>query len=127
MLQESQKGTATTIGRILLGLLFFGSGVSILTMSGTEGTAMYFKSVGVPLAGLMVWVVLAIKLIAGAALMLGMKVEKAAALLILFTLGTIWFGHWDINDPGLFKNLAVIGGLLYVMTYGPGNGWRLRM
>ena len=25
----------------------------------------------------------------------------------------------------LFKNLAIMGGLLYAMAYGPGDGWKL--
>lgn len=94
-------------------------------MNGTAGTVAYFSSLGLPLAGLLVWVVLAIKLGAGGALMLGYRVGSAAALLILFTLGATVAAHWDMQDPGLWKNLAVVGGLLYVMAYGAGEGWKI--
>jgi uncharacterized membrane protein YphA (DoxX/SURF4 family) len=33
--------------------------------------------------------------------------------------------HTDINDINLFKNLAIIGGLLYVLAYGAGEGWKM--
>lgn len=116
--------TGTTVGRMLMGLLFVFSGVGIL-MGGTSGTAAYFSSLGLPLAGLLVWVVLAIKIGAGGALMLGYRVGAAAALLILFTLGATLVAHLNPEDTGLWKNLAIIGGLLYVMAYGAGAGWKL--
>ncbi len=73
---------------------------------------------------------LAVKLGGGLALVLGYKVEEAALALILFTLGATYFGHSDwsqpMNDVATLKNLAIVGGLLYVMAFGAGNGWRLK-
>ena len=128
MLQEATRTNlrvyGTLVGRVLMGLLFFFSGVGIL-MSGPASTATYFASLGIPLAGLVVWLVLAIKIVAGGALMLGYRVGAAAALLILFTAAAILAAHMDMEDPGLWKNLAIIGGLLYVIAYGAGDGWKV--
>lgn len=127
MIQESNRVIirtyGTLLGRMLMGLLFFFSGVGIL-MQGTGNTIGFFESLGLPLAGLLVWVVLAIKLGAGGALMIGYRVGLAAAALIVFTLAATLVAHMNIEDPGLWKNLAVIGGLLYVIAYGPGEGWK---
>lgn len=114
------------VGRMLIGLLFVFSGVGIL-MNGVEGTAGMIEAKGLPLAMLLAWAVVAVKILAGAALMVGYKTEKAALALLLFTLLTVIFYHLSLEDIGLFKNLAIMGGLMYVYVYGPGNGWRLKI
>ncbi len=115
----------TMVGRMLMGFLFFASGLNILFMQGIGNTADYFESVSIPLAGLAVWLVILVKVVAGGALMLGYRSGLAASALILFTFGATYFGYWNLQDPGLFKNLALIGGLIYVLAYGPGDGWRV--
>lgn len=125
MLTEPQRDLVrdkgTKLGRILIGLLFFSSGLSMLLLSGPANTAMYFSSVGIPLAGIVTWLVIILKIGAGGAIMLGKRVGCASAALILFTLLTIVIAHRDLADINLFKNLAIVGGLLYLMAYGPGG------
>lgn len=124
MLTDSNKAHVTTLGRILMGLLFFFSGIGILTQ-GVDGTAGMIASKGMPLAMLITWAVVVLKLAAGGALMLGYKAKEAALALIVFTaLATLLF-HLNLQDIGLFKNLAIMGGLMYVIAYGPGRGWRI--
>lgn len=126
MLSDSNNGMATMVGRMLMGLLFVFSGVGIL-MNGVDGTAGMIMSKGLPMAGLLAWAVVALKIIAGGALILGYRARKAALGLIVFTaLATLLF-HMNLEDIGLFKNLAIMGGLLYVVAYGPGTGWRLKI
>ena len=115
-----------TIGRMLMGLLFLFSGVGML-VSGVEGTASMVEMKGLPFPILVAWLVVAVKVLGGGALVLGYKTKEAALALILFTLATVAMYHLNIEDPHLFKNLAIVGGLLYVYVYGPGNGWRLQM
>lgn len=128
MMNESQRAMlrskGTLLGRVLMGLLFFFSGVGIL-MQGTAGTVGFYESLGLPMAGLLVWVTLAIKLGAGGALILGYRVGAAALALIVFTIAATLVAHMNTEDPGLWKNLAVIGGLLYVMAYGTGESWKI--
>ncbi len=69
---------------------------------------------------------IAVKILAGGALMLGYRTGLAAALLLGFTALTILFAHLNPDDINLWKNLAIIGGLLYAMAYGPGEGWKLK-
>jgi putative oxidoreductase len=61
---------------------------------------------------------------------LGLKTRYAAALLILFTIGAALIGHpyWTIPDAAqkaqqkihFFKDVAIIGGLLFVFVRGAG-------
>lgn len=114
----------TMIGRMLLGLLFVFSGVGIV-LNGTAGTAGMITSLGLPAAMLIAWLVVIIKVGAGAALMLGYRAQQAALALIVFVALATLFFHMDLEDINLFKNLSIMGGLLYVYAYGPGDGWKI--
>lgn len=121
------RDRGSKLGRVLMGLLFFVSGVGIV-MGGSEGianTAGFYKAVGVPLAGVLVYLVIALKIVAGGAIMLGKRVTEAAAALIVFTLIATLLAHMDFKDPdqltAALKNLAIVGGLLYLMSFGPGG------
>lgn len=125
------RSKGTLIGRILLGTLFLVSGVGMLQNMGISGVAEMIENSGVPLPEVCAVIFLIAKIGGGAALMLGYRTGLAAGTLILFTLIATWFGH--INIPAIdqmqqimiMKNLSIIGGLLYVIAYGPGEGWRL--
>lgn len=126
MLSESHLELVRTkgskFGRVLMGLLFFVSGLSIL-LSGPAGTAAYFTSLGVPMASLAVWLVIILKLVAGGAIIIGKRTTEAAAALIIFTLIATLLAHLNFADPmqmtQALKNLAIVGGLLYLMAFGP--------
>lgn len=115
------RDKGTMVGRMLIGLLFFAGGLSMLLVDGPAATAAFLTSLGVPLAGLVVYLVIAVKIVAGLAIILGYRVGLAAAALILFTVVATVTAHRDFADPNLLKNLAIIGGLLYLMAYGPGG------
>jgi len=115
------RDKGTKVGRMLIGLLFFASGLSMLLVTGPAVVADEFTSLSIPLAGLVVWLVMAVKVIAGLAIILGYRVGLAASALLLFTFVATITAHRDFADPSLLKNLAVIGGLLYLMAYGPGG------
>ena len=121
---EIVRTKGSKLGRVLMGLLFFVSGVGIL-MNGPAMTGAYFDSLGIPLAGLMAWLVMILKIVAGGAIMLGKRVTEAAAALIIFTLAATLVAHMDFADPmqltQALKNLAIVGGLLYLMAFGPGG------
>ncbi len=117
------------VGRSLIGLLFLYTGYGMF-MAGPEMIGGYFNSVGVPFPALAYWLVVAVKMLGGLALILGYRVGCAAAALIGFTLLATYFGHSDLSNPdnhtAIAKNLAIVGGLLYVMAFGAGYGWKLQ-
>ncbi len=115
-----------TVGRMLMGLLFLFSGVGIL-MNGVDGLSGMIAIKGLPMPMLLAWLVVIWKIGAGGALMLGYRTKDAALALLVFTAVVIPLYHASLQDINLFKNLAIIGGLLYVYVYGPGDGWKLKV
>lgn len=122
---EFVRTTGSKFGRFLMGFLFFASGLSMLLMMGPAGLAGWLTSLGVPLAGVVAWLVIIFKIGAGGCLMVGRYVAHASAALILFTLFATLLAHMDFSDPtqmtSALKNLAIVGGLLYMMAFGPGG------
>lgn len=113
-----------TAGRMLIGLLFVFSAATIV-MSGLDGLSGALAERGLPLPIILAWAAVVIELAGGAALMLGYRTREAALALLIFTGVTTLLYHLDLEDSHLFKNLAIIGGLLYIYVYGAGYGWSL--
>jgi putative oxidoreductase len=115
------------IGRVLLGLIFVLSGFGKL--SDPAGTAGYMTAYGLPYANVLVWPTGLIEFGGGLLLMLGWHARWAAAALILFVIAATLVFHqfWNVDAAQMqmqqinfLKNLAIIGGLLYVVAYGSG-------
>lgn len=107
------------IGRALLSAIFIYAGIGkILTFTATSG---YIGTV-LPLPDVLTVLTIIVELGGGLMLLLGYKARLAACALAIFTiLATILF-HNDLSVPMqdimILKNLAIIGGLLYVSVYG---------
>ncbi len=122
---------ATLLGRFLLALMFVVGGVS--KIGGFDGIVGYIGSKGLPLPQLLAIGTIVLEIVAGLALIAGLKARWAAAALAVFTLlATLLFhNYWAMPEEQqriqylLFsKNIAVIGGLLMVTAFGPGR-WSL--
>lgn len=119
------------MGRFLLAALFLPAGLSKL--SGFEGTVGYIGSVGLPFASVAAAAAVAVEILGSVALILGLQTRIAAAALAVFTLVASVFFHafWAaapeqafVQQLMFFKNIAVIGGLLVLVSSGPG-AWSL--
>jgi putative oxidoreductase len=126
MLRESHlelvRSKGTRLGSALMGLLFLVSGVMMI--STPANTVGYFTSLGIPLASILIWPIVIFKIAASLALIVNKRTTEAAAGLIVFTLFATLLVHLSPNtDPtfpiGMLKNLAIVGGLLYIMAFGP--------
>lgn len=115
------------VGRILMAVIFVLSGVG--KVGNFAGTAGYMASKGVPLTELALVITIIIELGAAAMLLLGWKARFAAAALFLWMIPVTLMFHdfWAapadqqmIQQIMLLKNLAMMGGLLYIMTFGSG-------
>lgn len=116
------------VGRIAIAVLFLVPGIR--KAMAVAGTAGYFAKLGFPMPEVMVWVAILIEVGGAALLILGWQARRVAWLLILFTLIATLMAHrfWEFSDAAQYaaqmnnflKNLAVIGGLLYVAAFGPG-------
>ena len=103
------------IARIALVLIYFVGGFGLLT---GNAPVDYAATKGVP--AIAVYAGFAIKLFGGLAVIIGFQTRIAALLLVLFTIGTAFIFHGDFG-PVFWKEISMIGGLLLVAAYGPGE------
>lgn len=111
------------VGRLFLALLFLGSGLSKL--GAADATIGYIASVGLPFAGLVYVLTLAVEIGGGALLLIGFQVRVIAAILGLFTLAAAIIFHSNFADQNqmvhFMKNLAIMGGLLQIAAVDAGR------
>jgi putative oxidoreductase len=112
---------AMLIGRVLIGLLFLVTGIQVAM--GFSGFAGMLDSMGLPMTSLLAAVVVVIKIGGGAALIAGWNVRYASLALMAFIIATILLVHNNFDDQlgMMLKNLAILGGLLYVYKCGAGS------
>jgi putative oxidoreductase len=119
--------SAMLVGRILLSLVFLINGYRKLM--GVAASTGYFAKLGFPMPEVMVWVAIAVELGGAILLIAGWKTRSVTWLLALFTLIATFAAHrfWEFdaaqygNQMNHFlKNLAIVGGLLFVAAVGPG-------
>ncbi|MDA4847626.1 DoxX family protein [Hoeflea poritis] len=117
------NSTIILIGRILLSIMFIMAGLTKL--GDAAGTAAYFGALGLPMAGLMAWLVGIFELVAGIAILVGFMTAPAAYLLALFCLASGVMAHFDFGDQiesiMFMKNLTIAGGFLILAATGPGS------
>ncbi len=118
------QNLSTTVGRILLSVIFIMAGFS--KIGGYEGTQGYMESMGVP--GMLLPLVILLELGGGLALLAGWQSRIVAFLLGGFTLLAAIIFHNNFADQMqmilFMKNLAITGGLLFIVAFGPGK-WAL--
>jgi putative oxidoreductase len=124
---ETVTRYAPLAGRILLAAIFVLSGIRKL--GGFEDTVAYIAAKGLPLPQISAVLAIALELGAGLMLVAGWRTRAAAVTLLTFTgVATVVFhAFWSVPPEAVevqrimfLKNLAIMGGLLYVMAYGSG-------
>ena len=114
---------ANTVGRIGLASLFLWSGYDMFAHMASEVTLM--QAYGLPAANLLIWPVGLLELVAGAMLVFGWKARWAALALIVVTVVStfIFHAYWSVpadqvmdQQNNFMKNLAIVGGLLVVVS-----------
>lgn len=115
------------LGRILIAAMFIPAGFS--KIGGFAGTVGYITSKGLPLPEVGAVIAIVVEIGAGLALLAGFKARYAALVLALFTLAASVFFHnfWAVPEAAkmvqqlmFMKNIAVVGGLLFIAAYGAG-------
>jgi putative oxidoreductase len=116
------------VGRIFLSAIFISAGFDKLIHY--EATAIYMASKGMTMIPLFLYTAALIEILAGLAVLLGYKTRYAAAILVIFLIPATLIFH-DFWNAGaverqlqmimFLKNLAIAGGLLYVISSGPGS------
>lgn len=115
------------LGRALIALLYIPAGIS--KIGGFGGTVGYIASKGLPLPQVAAAGTIVVEVVVGLALLVGFKARFAALILAAFTLvaAVIFHNYWAVpaeqvmmQQINFFKNLAIVGGLLFVAAFGPG-------
>jgi len=110
-------------GRLLLAYIFVTSGYG--KIGGFAGTAKYMAAKGMPRVEQLLVGAILIELVGGLMLAAGWKARWAAWAIFLFLIPTTIIFHPGWADPGqmiqMNKNLAIMGGMLYVAFMGPGK------
>ena len=124
------KQMAPLVGRVLLALIFVISGFNKLTHF--DGTAGYMAMHGLPLVHVLLVASIAVELGGGLMLLLGWHARIAAAAIFLFLIPItlVFHAFWTVSPSDamalqdqmnhFMKNLAIMGGMLYIVAYGSG-------
>jgi putative oxidoreductase len=120
---SGNQGALPLIGRILVAIIFIMSAIGKLAAPGaTEG---YIAAVGLPAPLLAYIVALTIELGGGVLLVVGYRTKVVAALLAVYCVVTGLVFHHALGDQNqmihFLKNLAMAGGLLQIVAFGPGR------
>jgi len=111
------------IGRLMLACIFILSGYG--KIAGFAGTAKFMASKGMPMAEVLLVGAILVELVGGLMLAVGWKARWAALAIFLFIIPATAIFHPVWVDPGQLinfnKNLAIMGGMLYVVFTGPGK------
>jgi putative oxidoreductase len=118
---------APLLGRILLAQIFLLSGLN--KIGAWEQTAGYMASKNMPLVPFFLVAAILFEVGGGLSVALGYKARLGAAALVVFLIPTtlIFHNFWALQGMEqqvqmimFMKNLAILGGLLLVIGFGPG-------
>ena len=125
---DTYRDLTLLVSRCLLAVLFVVAGYGKLV--GFDGATHYFDGLGLPLPIATTALVVAIELVLGLALAIGVFTRPVALLLAGYTILTALIGHhfWSMTGAAqagnlihFNKNLGIAGGLLLVSLCGAGR------
>lgn len=109
------------IARVLLCLVFVNAVLGKLM--GFSDVAGRIAAKGLPLAPLLLGLAMALMTVGSVLVITGWRARLGALLLLLFLIPTTLLFHGEVGEVSeriqLFKNLAIMGGLLLVADSGP--------
>jgi len=126
-MSNTSESIVPLAGRLLISTIFIFSGLNKL--GAHAAMAGFAASKGLPAAGLAIWLAAAVEILGGLAILLGFHARIGAWVLFLFLIPTsvVFHNFWAMqgmekmdNQGHFFKNVAIMGGLLFVATFGAG-------
>ncbi len=116
------------LGRLCLCTIFILSGIGKFLHP--DATSLYMAAKGMPLIPFFLYSSAILEVLGGALLLFGCKIRWTASIIALYLIPVTIIFHkfWGINPPEselqlieFLKNLAIIGGLLYIAATGAGK------
>jgi putative oxidoreductase len=126
--ERSLVSGAPLVGRILMSMIFIMSGISKFT--NWQMTEHMMAAHGLPLYTVLHVVSGIVEILGGIAILTGFQARWGAWALFLYLIPVTVVMHnfWAYQGPehmmqqiNFMKNLAIMGGLLYIGTFGAGN------
>ena len=113
---------SSLVGRILIVLIFLISGIGKIT--NPAEAKMYMSSYDMPMVTLFLIGAIVVELAGAIAVILGYRAKWAAAVMFLYMIPVTLIFHNKLSDQIQFimflKNIAIMGGLLMLVAFGPG-------
>jgi putative oxidoreductase len=120
---EWLKAFGSLIGRILLVLIFFNSGIG--KIGNFEGTAQYMAKFGMPFPSFFLLGAIVFELAGSLSVILGYFTRLGAFLILIFLIPTTLIFHTNFSDRiqmiMFMKNVSMFGGCLLLFSTGPGK------
>ena len=111
------------LARIGLSAIFIWSGSN--KIMNPAATMENMSAHGMPLTSFFLAGAIALEMLGGLSILLGIKVKWGAAMLIIFLIPATLIFHHDLStelEQAMFlKNMAMLGGLLMLVQYGGGS------
>ena len=106
-------------GRLFIAIIFLASAFGKIT--NFDGTLVYMEAHGMPSATFFCVIAIVLETLGATSLILGYRTRWGATALAVFLIAATWVFHTAPDQRiQLLKNLAILGGLLHVIAYGPG-------
>lgn len=120
---QQYEPALSLVGRLMLAALFLWAGLH--KVFNPEGTQQYMAAYGLTVGTMLLYLgATVIEFGGGIALAIGHSTREAVSLLILFMVMVTGIFHAHLTDANqaihFAKNVAITGGLFYVLAYGPG-------
>lgn len=115
------------LGRLCIAAIFISAAIN--KFLNYDATVAFMSTKGLPNIPLLLFLAAFVELIGGLSLVLGYKARWGALILMIFLGITTYLFHdfWNIQGEGrdlqmimFLKNLAIFGGLIYVLACGAG-------
>lgn len=118
---EKYHDYAPLLLRIGVGLIFIVAGYGKLT--GIEGTISFFGNIGIPMAGVMAWVVAIVEFVGGIMVLAGFRMSYANILLAIIMLVAILTTKLDSENVfrAMRLDLMLMLANLALLTLGSGK------
>jgi putative oxidoreductase len=114
---------AALLGRLLMSAIFIQSGFGKLM--GLAAATANIAKYGLPVPHVTVWLTIAVELGCGLLVLVGFRTRWAALALAVFCVATAYVAHYHPGDRGqmihFMKNIAIAGGFLQLVAFGPGR------
>jgi putative oxidoreductase len=125
---ESFHKIGPFLGRLFISLIFILAGAG--KISDFSGGVKFIEQMGIPAAQLLIVIALILELGCGLLILLGCYTRLASWLLVIFLIPitVIFHAFWNYEGDQMasqmsnfFKNIAIMGGLILLASYGPGR------